>query len=225
MNSQGLPPAMYFLQKVNTAFPNLGSSVQIPELLETFLLVTTTVPFLPRHPHCLAKPPACIIHPRKSRHLSTFTSVPKLQAVEANLTAADRLHGFLLPSKLPSISGRQKPTQLSLHYGCSAGLSEAATPFEADTFPMDKTEVSRALPQRAPVFTESLSSGVLMGVRAMDLFGSLSISSCQFVCPKGLCRTWHYLASIILCSGTLVTITYRKIYNLLNNLLKICRNP
>lgn len=67
--------------------------------------------------------------------------------MEANLTAVERLRGFSLPSKLPSISGGQKPTQLSLHYGCSAGLSEAATLFEADTFPMDKTEVSRALPQ------------------------------------------------------------------------------
>lgn len=183
MNSRSTPPAMYFLQKVYTAFPNLGSSVQIPELLETFLLVTTAVSFLPRHPHCSAKPPACIIHPRKSRHLSTFTSVPKLQEMEANLTAVERLHGFPRPSKLPSIGGGQKPTQLSLHYGCSAGLSEAATPFEADTLPVDKTEVSRTLPQRTPVSTKPLSSNVLMGVWATD---SLSISSCQLVCPKGL---------------------------------------
>lgn len=140
-------------------------------------------------------------------HLSTFTSVPKLQEMEANLTAVERLCGFPRPSKLPSIGGGQKPTQLSLHYGCSAGLSEAATPFEADTLPVDKTEVSRTLPQRTPVSTEPLSSSVLMGVRATD-----SLSPASLSVQRGSCRTWHYLVSIILCSGTLVTITYRKKY-------------
>lgn len=117
VNSQSPPAAMYFLQKVSTAFPNLGSSVQIPELLETFLLVSTAVSFLPRHPHCSAKPPACIIHPGKSRHLSTFTSVPKLQAMEASLTAAGRLHGFPLPSKLPLMEGRSPHSSV-----CTMGI-------------------------------------------------------------------------------------------------------